>query len=558
MSRLSRLAPLLVLLCCTFAHAESSTASQAVVDDLNAHYKNTAAECGQDPAYYCSGVLVRTVDYSSAYKFWTHSPDAAVLESSTFNYLRADIGTRSLSHNTGFIFSDQNKAIADNKAQTLRCIYPFTAGTQSNGRPENGCGFATTRHNPKQHAAQRASQDADQSSCYTLNPPAITLDLWKANFERHGSVTKNQCSLSTQDASQFHVSLQAHNAYNSLMTGPDEVLVENWEPTAPQTLPIVAFFYNANTPAKRDDAMKLQADYQAATGMLLPVVRLDLYHADRNVFSLPPSPPDGAALAAELNRRYDKVDDSCNGNPAYYCDGVLTRVIDWASTYKVWNPSPTAVSLGAVSFSYLRHDLNIRELAYNQPQEEGIIFKDLDTAIRDGDHPMRVLCSYPTDAASVVRANNGCGAHRNYPSSSGYCSAQNITTVEQWWAHYSAVAGSGSFSARNEHQCSFLGSSASAFAVSLAAHRRLPGTETQWHNELMLQVWPQNIPLELPLQAIFYHLREVRGTGLTGARNIQRDYLAATGQILPIVRITLANGASPFTYVAADQAVTAP
>lgn len=552
MNRVSRLASLLVLLCCTHLQAASSSPAQALVDDLNRHYQNTAAHCDHgNPAYYCSGVIVRAVEHSDAHLFWTHSPAATELRSVTFSYLRADLGITGLTYQTGFIFSDQDTALAEHKAQKLRCIYPFMAGTQNTHRSQDGCGFANTAPQPE--------QPDDQSNCHTLSVPAVTASAWLNNYRAHGNVGSNQCSLSTRVASEFAASLMAHEGVNDYhATVPNELLVATWNEDAPQNLPIVGFFYDARAPALYAQAQKLQGDYQRQTGRLLPVVRLNLAQADNNVFSLPPSPVDGAAVAAELNRRFNTLDDSCAGNPAYYCNGVLTRIVNYSPDYKAWNPSPDSQALGSVAFSYLRRDVNIAELYSDYPLAEGLIFKDLDTAARDGNYSMTLLCSFVTDADSRRRANNGCGANPAYPSDSGYCSTQNITTVDQWWAHYSSVAGGGPWTARNYHQCSFLGSSASAFAVSLHARERLPAAEAGYHNEVVLRVWPQDIAAQLPLQAIFYHVRGTRGVGLAGAQGIQRDYKNTTGEILPIVRITLEDPSSPFRYQSSDQAVTAP
>jgi hypothetical protein len=60
---------------------------------LNKRYQNTTAECpGANPAYFCSGVLVR--GSNPALEFWKHGEVATQLGAEAFVYLRTDLGTR--------------------------------------------------------------------------------------------------------------------------------------------------------------------------------------------------------------------------------------------------------------------------------------------------------------------------------------------------------------------------------------------------------------------------------------------------------------------------------
>lgn len=67
----------------------------------------------------------------------------------------------------------------------------------------------------------------------------------------------------------------------------------------------------------------------------------------------------------------------------------------------------------------------------------------------------------------------------------------------------------------------------------------------------MLAAWPQGIPDQLPLEALFY----LSGSGaLAHAQFIQNDYFQQTQRFLPIVAMNLAalDGAT-FTYYPAEQ-----
>jgi hypothetical protein len=262
----------------------------------------------------------------------------------------------------------------------------------------------------------------------------------------------------------------------------------------------------------------------------------------------------GQVIAARLDARYNNTSNDCSGEPAFFCNGVMLRTVD-SGNFLSWNPSANSIKKGAVSFSFLRRDMGIQRLARDAVQ--GIIFKNVERTLADGNLNVRVLCSFPSDAATDVRANQGCGAHPSYPTQSVYCSTLGISTLAQWKQHYeSAPAGW----QRNQHQCSFYAPSRSAFAVSLVARSNFqtPATDRQYHNEIMLQLWGQNLHRQVPLEALFYRIQRNPASGLASVKVIQRDYFNCTGSVLPIMRLTLADGAaSAFSFVAADQGVAA-
>jgi hypothetical protein len=289
--------------------------------------------------------------------------------------------------------------------------------------------------------------------------------------------------------------------------------------------------------------------YQGAAGM--PIVSQPITLQITSSFL-----DQGRVVAARLDARYNDTRNSCSGRSAYFCNGVLLRTVD-SGNFLSWNPSPNSISQKAVSFSFVRRDMGITHLAWNNVQ--GIIFQDPDSATAAAKPYIRVLCAFPSDAASWYRANQGCGAHSSYLSQSSYCSSQGVNSLDAWKRHYQALGGSGQFSVRNQHQCSFLGSDPAAFALSLTAraHFVRPAEERPFHNELMLQLWGQNLHAQLPLEAVFYHVERNPNSGLASARVIQRDYFNCTAKFLPLVRLSLRDGqASAFSFVAADQGIT--
>jgi hypothetical protein len=72
------------------------------------------------------------------------------------------------------------------------------------------------------------------------------------------------------------------------------------------------------------------------------------------------------------------------------------------------------------------------------------------------------------------------------------------------------------------------------------------------HMEVMLSTWPQDIPEQLPLEAVFYTVGKAEG--LNAARFIQTDLAQTSGRVVPIVRFAEDPALLPFSYFPEDQA----
>lgn len=263
----------------------------------------------------------------------------------------------------------------------------------------------------------------------------------------------------------------------------------------------------------------------------------------------------GRLVAEALNRRYNDTRNDCNGKAAYFCNGVFMRTTGANTRYHAWDPSPTSISLGGISFSYLRKDTGIRKFVNNETQ--GLILKNNAASAQDGQLDVRLLCSYPTNAGTSSRfTEKGCGPQPSYPTDSGACARQTppVDSIDRWKTHYSSVDSS----SRGRHQCSFAADTAS-FALSLAVrdHFPAPGSERPLHNEVVLETWPTGTTTALPLEAVFYLTQQTREVGLAGAQFIQRDYFDVTGHVIPLIQVNL-NETSPYSFNISEQAVTPP
>ena len=232
---------------------------ELVAARLNERYRALPAACaGNTPAYYCSGVITRGTN-NDAFDPWNPSPGSQRLGSVSFSFSRMDSHTPGLFGRSGFIFTDQETAIAQGKAQTLRCIYPYNASTATNAI-NNGCGL-------------RTFSVVDQSSCAAIN--VTTAAQW-VSHARSVRDSGYQCSLSTQVPSQFLAALQARaTSLPNMNSGWNEILIQTWPQNIGEKLPIEAFYYIAGKAGAGADAKVYQTKYKARTHLWVPVIRLD-------------------------------------------------------------------------------------------------------------------------------------------------------------------------------------------------------------------------------------------------------------------------------------------
>ncbi|MEG1039160.1 MAG: hypothetical protein RSE94_04485 [Pseudomonas sp.] len=254
----------------------------------------------------------------------------------------------------------------------------------------------------------------------------------------------------------------------------------------------------------------------------------------------------GARTAAALNTRYRNTSNNCaNNTPAYYCNGIIIRSVD-NGNFDPWDPSPSAVKLGAVSFSYLRIDSYVSDF-YRQA---GFIFLPQNDAIAQNKAPT-YLCIYAYDAGTIVgaRPNKGCGLKPTFSATADLstCASKNATTVQNWYNFTKTIP-------NRDYQCSLSTQNAAQFAVSYQVRaNRPPNMEALW-NEMMVNLWPQGHGANLPIEAFFFRLNN--NTSLSDAKTFQTKYKTKTGLWKPIIALDFTKlKGSPFSYSSANQAV---
>ncbi|WP_312213374.1 Ig-like domain-containing protein [Pseudescherichia sp.] len=261
----------------------------------------------------------------------------------------------------------------------------------------------------------------------------------------------------------------------------------------------------------------------------------------------------GKQVELSLSTQYKNSTAACkqNNSPAFNCSGVELRGTDHSSSYFAWNPSPSSVTSGGVSFSYLRADSKYNKLAYSY--YNGFFVYPNDNK-PDGKIDLDVLCSFPIDAATNSRDDAGCGMY-NGQSESKQCQLQGITDADGWYNHYVK------YNSSHGSQCGFgltkdYTGVTDAFYQTILSMGKISDESFQTQNELRIATWQQDIPEQLPIQAFFY----TNASGLADAQADQRDFYEQTnGMFVPIIQLTLPaakTADATFTYDPSAQVET--
>ncbi|TBN33753.1 carboxypeptidase regulatory-like domain-containing protein [Pseudomonas sp. BGI-2] len=249
-----------------------------VASELNAQYSNTSNTCpGNKAAYECSGVLIRTVDDSPAFRAWNPSPYAVKSGGVSFSYMKVGIGMNRLqgSRTQGFVL-EPGQFFTANGGYPLQvlCSFPYDGNTLN--RSAAGCG---------------ASADFPGNSGPCSAQGINTLAAWRAHFQQHPASSTNrythQCGFAPDQAS-FALSLIARENPAGELTAwqQNEVVIKIW-PQDTSNLPIKAFIYfsSASRAVGVEGAKNIQRDFLKMTGRRVPVIRVTPNATTGGVFS---------------------------------------------------------------------------------------------------------------------------------------------------------------------------------------------------------------------------------------------------------------------------------
>ena len=218
-----------------------------VVVHLQRRFDEHVADCGSAvrPAFLCSGILLRSTDYSASYDSWSPNPATAAYGVS-FSWLRQDANFNETypSYN-GFIvyplfFSDDGNY----DTLTIRCAYPADAWTGAPDRCRETC---------QNKGITTATQWLASGYLVTSGPNQCAFGV-------------DQGTPATAAAFMQIVELRDRRAY----FGHDEIIVSAWSQTAGVRMPIEAFFYRG--PSGLPIAKLDQQNFRTKTGRWVPVI----------------------------------------------------------------------------------------------------------------------------------------------------------------------------------------------------------------------------------------------------------------------------------------------
>ncbi|KAA5920538.1 hypothetical protein F3I27_23445 [Pantoea sp. Bo_2] len=266
----------------------------------------------------------------------------------------------------------------------------------------------------------------------------------------------------------------------------------------------------------------------------------------------------GQDVAAELNQRYENVVPDCDGNPAYYCSGIVIRVNEIGALpvyHPTWEPY-TRVDDNFFQFSYIRNDIGgLPGVIYNfTPTGFGIILNARDKDVYS------TRCMFPVNGTSLTRDNNGCGSLINVKDSNkdednSTCKSQGVFTADEWIKAYDGT---------DKSVCSFSSHDASAFYEAIKSTILLREAKGKiGNNELVLNssplFWDAKDPSKDHIQALWYNPKTNESSslhGLAGAQSEQKLYFQLTKKWIPILSINIASEPAIFSYSESDQVIT--
>ena len=234
---------------------------------LNMMYADTRQDCGSAtrPAFLCSGVIFRATTPSTAYQFYSISPNAQARQGVSAAYLRKDAKMNRLPWflESGFIFDTVMDNPADHQDYKVLCAYPIDAASDNRG--QNGCGDSSLTSAVEKFCDQIGVQTSEQ---------------WVADYRKKNASHHAQCAFDVRQgqpdtAKRFYESIKARNAIAAeAINVHNELILTPWGIDAPRSPSILASFYGAESGLA--GARLSQIQWYQSSRQFLPVVNMKL------------------------------------------------------------------------------------------------------------------------------------------------------------------------------------------------------------------------------------------------------------------------------------------
>lgn len=271
------------LLACALAVAGTAQADlgSRTAAAMQAAYDDTRQACDGKPAYACSGVLLRVTKPSDKYYTWNNSPNAMAKRGVSFSYLRADAPIRALAESarSGYTLAPLDQRATGTMAYNPLCAFPTDGDTWERGK--GGCGDNQRTPQVKENLCDAVGINTAEQwiAHYNASPDPEVIDRWAGNPDYRYAA---QCAFDIRDrlgatgAKNFHETLRVMQLMKDRPFAWNEVMIQTWSESRFKELPIQSFFYIAGNTAGREDAQRVQRDWQREAGRFVPVISISL------------------------------------------------------------------------------------------------------------------------------------------------------------------------------------------------------------------------------------------------------------------------------------------
>lgn len=245
-----------------------------------------------------------------------------------------------------------------------------------------------------------------------------------------------------------------------------------------------------------------------------------------------------------LNGRYQNVVESCDGDTALTCSGVLLSVS------KSWEKADTNDEV--ISTTYLRKDIGTTGL-YKSPKAYGYILKDPKAAASAGT-PITSYCGFSMDALTDIRKDSTlgprCGTTLDDGTFYNSCREAGVNSTESYENYFQKIVGTNTSETVNlMHQCALDMHNIEDVNLFTKTHNTLiPKLSGMW-NEILIKGWNWAPGDKLPFEAFFYQIvsnNQVTESNKLLSTQLRDDYESKTGLHIPVVGLDFTKFDAPF------------
>lgn len=263
-----------------------------IVEKLNERYAKTVSNCAEQPAHYCSGVIMHA-STGSQFGPWDYPPGRHS-SGISYSYARADIKDFSLYHSQGMILMSTEEQERTSRKVEIACMYPWDADTNSGAYSTNTALCTSEAYKKHPEYFRQHINSFDKSSCQDSVPFSKEVDtrhtsmiaatghmlseVWKKSQSTLGYA---RCSFSARKANEFYAAILTTNSPGRPTYWNEMMITSYPKDTGADILklPIEAFFFFKNNNDAKILAHRYQDMYSQKTGVsgadLPPVVSVD-------------------------------------------------------------------------------------------------------------------------------------------------------------------------------------------------------------------------------------------------------------------------------------------